>query len=118
MSKLLILTRPSLVTGFLLAGVEAFAAEDAADCAQRITTWLDTGEKGLLAIDSELLEGLDPALRERLESSETLPVIAIPSGLPGDQEDTRKKRIARMIRNAIGFDITLKGEDAEATHDE
>ncbi len=110
MSRLIVVTRPSLAPGFQLAGVEAFAADDA-DAAQRLVTgWLDTGEAGLLALDDGLLADFDPAVRRRLEAAEQLPYIAIPGGGPLEPKTSRQRHISELIRRAIGFHITFRGE--------
>ncbi|MBI3361468.1 MAG: hypothetical protein HY023_10200 [Chloroflexi bacterium] len=110
MSRLLALTRPSLLPGFHLAGVEAFAAEDAEEAEQIIGDWLSAGEVGLIAVDDGLLAEFDPVFRRRLESADQLPCLAIPGGGPLGPEGSRKRRIAELIRRAIGFHITFKGE--------
>ncbi len=115
MSRLLVVTRPSLVPGFQLAGVDAFSSEDVETAERLIEGWLDDGEVGLLAIDDGLLVHLDPNLVKRLESSENLPFLSIPGGQPVGPEISRRHRITEMIRRAIGFHITFKGEEAEAT---
>lgn len=114
MSRLLVITRPSLVHGFHLAGVEAFSAEDVETAQEIIESWLEGGEAGLLAIDDGLLDHMDPILLQRLESSENLPVLAIPGGEPIGPEVSRRYRITEMIRRAIGFHITFKGEEGKA----
>jgi len=110
MSRLLVVTRPSLVPGFRLAGVEAFAAVDAGEAQRLIGGWLDRGEAGLLALDDGLLAGFDPAFRRRLEAADHLPHLAIPGGEPLGPETSRQKQIAELIRQAIGFHITFRGE--------
>ncbi len=115
MSRLLIITRPSLVPGFQLAGVDARSAEDVETAQELITKWLETGETGLLAIDDGLLELMDPALLKRLETSDHLPYMAIPGGQPVGPETSRRYRITQMIKRAIGFHITFKGEETEVT---
>ncbi len=110
MSRLIILTRPSLAPGFQLAGVEAFTAQDA-DAAQRlVAAWLEAGEAGLLALDDGLLADFDPALWRRLEAAEHLPYISIPGGGPLEPGTTRRRHITELIRRAIGFHITFQGE--------
>lgn len=113
MSRLIIVTRPALVYGFQLAGVEAYGAEDVESAQELIENWLVTGEIGLLAIDDGLLERMDPVFVRRIETSERLPFMAIPGGRSLGPEASRKHRIAEMIRRAIGFHITFKGEEAE-----
>jgi vacuolar-type H+-ATPase subunit F/Vma7 len=74
---------------------------------------LAAGEIGLLAIDDGLLERMDPAFVRHLETSDRLPFLAIPGGRPLGPEASRRHRIAEMIRRAIGFHITFKGEETE-----
>jgi V/A-type H+-transporting ATPase subunit F len=112
MSRLLVVTRPSLAPGFRLAGVEAFAAEDAEQATSLIAEWLEAGEAALLAMDDGLLEGLEPGFRRRLESANQLPFLAIPGGEPLSPMRARRGHIAEMLRRAIGFHITFKGEAA------
>jgi vacuolar-type H+-ATPase subunit F/Vma7 len=113
MSHLLIVTRPSLVAGFHLSGVEAFAAQDVASAQELIGGWLDEGEQGLLAIDEDYLAHMDTDFIKRLQAATHLPHLAIPGeGWPGP-ESSRRTRIAAMIRRAIGFHITFRGEEHE-----
>jgi len=111
MSRLIVVTRPSLVPGFHLAGVEAFPAEDAEEARRLISQWLDKHEAGLLAVDDGLLEGFDPAFRRRLEAADQLPYFAIPGGGPLGPAGSRRRQIAELIRKAIGFHITFRGEE-------
>lgn len=76
MSRLLVVTRPELVHGFQLAGVDAYGAEDVESAQELIDSWLVPGEVGLLAIDDGLLESMDPAVVRRLETSDRLPFLA------------------------------------------
>lgn len=112
MSRLLIVVRSALVPGFHLAGVEAFHADDAEEAEGLIGNWLEAGETGLIAIDDELLSGFDAAFRRKLGAAEQLPYLAIPSGEPRGPEGARRRRISELIRRAIGFRITFRGEQA------
>jgi vacuolar-type H+-ATPase subunit F/Vma7 len=89
--------------------------EDVESAQELIAGWLAAGESGLLAIDDGLLEAMDPALLRRLARAEQLPYLAIPGGRPIGREASRHYRILEMIRRAIGFHITFKGEEAEVT---
>ncbi len=114
MSRLLVITRPNLAVGFQLAGVETFGVEDEEAAQELISAWLEEDEANLLAIDDGLLELMDPVFIKRLESCERLPYLSIPGGRPLGLEATRRYRIAEMIRQAIGFHITFKGEEEES----
>ncbi len=114
MSRLLVVTRPSQVSGFQLAGVDAYAAEDIETAQELISTWLDSDEVNFLAIDSELLVHMPPAFIKRMDSAENLPYLSIPGGQPAGEEISRTRRIATIIQRAIGVHITFKGEETEA----
>lgn len=113
MSRLLIITRPSMVTGFHLAGVEAHGAEDVETAQEMVESWLASGETGLLAIDDGLFEHLDPEFVKRLDFNEQMPYLVIPGGASLGVEASRRDRIAHTIRRAIGFHITFKGEEGD-----
>ena len=113
MSRLLVVTRPALVPGFRLAGVDAYGMADVEAAEELIDSWLKADEVGLLAIDDGLLEHMNLSLIKRLDVSEKLPYLAIPGGGPLGSEFSRRHHVTEMIRRAIGFHITFKGEDTE-----
>ena len=113
MSRLLIITRPAYVPGFRLAGVDVFGVEDVEGAEELIQGWLEAGESGLLAIDEGVLERMDARVIKQLRAAEQMPYLAIPGGEPLGPEASRQVRIAGMIRRAIGFHITFKGEEIQ-----
>jgi vacuolar-type H+-ATPase subunit F/Vma7 len=110
MSRLLVITRPELVVGFHLAGVNAYGPETVENAQELIDSWLEAGESGLVAIDDGIMEYLGPDVLERLDKSPRLLYIPIPGGRPLGLQVTHRYRIAAMVRRAIGFHITFKGE--------
>lgn len=114
MSRLLVITRPSLVAGFHLAGVDAYGAEDVESAQEMIETWLDEGESGLLAIDDGIFERLEPAVIRRMDAGDQMPYLVIPGGGSLGAEASRRQRIASTIRRAIGFQITFKDKGQSA----
>jgi len=113
MSQLLILTRPSLVHGFHLAGVDAYGADTVESAQEQINRWIHAGESGLIAIDDYLFELLERKTIQDLESTENLPYLLIPGGQPMGPETSRRRMVAETIRRAIGFHITFKGGELE-----
>jgi vacuolar-type H+-ATPase subunit F/Vma7 len=109
MSRLLIITRPALAAGFQLAGVDAYAAHDAAEAQQRIARWLENETSGLLAVDEALLRGFDREFVRRMNAAANLPYLALPGGEPLPPEETARRQIAEMIRSTVGFHITFQG---------
>jgi vacuolar-type H+-ATPase subunit F/Vma7 len=114
MSRFVVLARPSLVTGFRLAGVEALAAGDAKEAQQVIERWLVAEEDILLALDDGLLERLPDDLIRRMEAARSLLYVSIPAGDELSSEVSRQQQIATMLRQAIGFSITFREEEVES----
>lgn len=115
MSRLIVLTRPDLVPGFRLAGVDAYGAQDVETAQEMIESWRKGGEEGLLAIDDGLLVRMNQNFVKRMDAFERILYVAIPAGEPLGPEASRRYRIAEMIRRAIGFQITFKGEEEEVS---
>ncbi len=113
MSRLVVLTHPSQVPGFQLAGVETYPADKPADVEQRLRAFLDNQESILLAVDHDLLPGMDPILMRKLQNSNTIQLVSIPGGLATGKAPSRNDSIADLIQHAIGFRITLKGKKDE-----
>jgi vacuolar-type H+-ATPase subunit F/Vma7 len=113
LSRLLVITRPELAAGFLLAGVEAFPAADVETAVELIEGWLDTGEDGLLVVDDGLLAKMAPAFLRRMEAAVQLPFLAIPGGEGAGEVVYRHKRISDLTRRAIGFHSIFKTEKPE-----
>src|SRR5512143_2003463 len=111
MSQLFVVTRPSLVPGFQLAGVDAHGVEDVETAQGLIEQWVATGEEGRLAIDDGLLALMETSFLKRLGSAEHRPYIAIPGGQPLGPEASQRHRIAALIRRAIGFHIAFKADE-------
>jgi vacuolar-type H+-ATPase subunit F/Vma7 len=113
MSRLLVITRPELVAGFHLAGVDTYGVADVESAQELIADWLDEEEVNLLAIDDGLLTRMDPAFINRLESREHLLYLAIPGGQLLGPEASRSYRIAEIVRRAIGFHIAFIGKEVQ-----
>lgn len=111
MSQLLVVTRPALVSGFHLAGVNAYGVDDAESAQRLIDTWLSAGESGVVAIDEALLARMDASFLKRLAASEHLLHLGIPGGQALDAQTTQTQRVTTLIHQAIGFHVTLKGNE-------
>ena len=114
MGRLMVITSSDLAPGFELAGVETFAAEDAAH-AQALLRELMAGDAAsLIAIRHDFLHGIDARLQREIDRSYRPLVMAIPSGTPMLPEEGRQQYIAELIRRAIGFHITFGPERPKA----
>jgi len=113
MSRLMVIVRPELVSGFQLAGVSVYSARTVDTAQELVRNWLDTGETGLVAIDDGFLKYMDNSLLRQLEVSEKLLYLAIPGGQALGPQVSTRDRIAALIRHAIGVYITFKSEKEE-----
>ena len=80
---------------------------------EMISGWMESGEEDLLAIDDGLLEQMDEHFLKRLSSSSKLHVLPIPGGKSLGPEASQHHRITTLIRKAVGFHITFKGEEKD-----
>lgn len=115
MSRLLVITRPELYTGFVLAGVDAYPAPDVETAVELIEGLLASGETCLLAVDDGLLEKMDAKIIRRLEAAERMPFLAIPGGQGAEEIVHRRRRISEMTRRAVGFHSIFKTDKTEET---
>jgi vacuolar-type H+-ATPase subunit F/Vma7 len=113
-SRLLIISRPSLAIGFQLAGVDTYSAEDVESAQEVISTLLENDETGLLAIDDGLIAQMDARLLEQLNNTKRLQYIVFPGGGSQGYLASRQQRMAEMIRRAIGFHILFQAEGTES----
>jgi vacuolar-type H+-ATPase subunit F/Vma7 len=113
MSRLLVVTRPELAAGFMLAGAETFAVEDVETAQALIGEWLEDGESGLLAVDDGLLASMDSAFVRRMEAAEDLPFLAIPGVEPPEKGAFVRQRISELTRRVVGFHSIFKSEETE-----
>lgn len=113
MSRFVVLIRPSLATGFQLAGVETIPAQDLNQVERQIEEWLKAEEDLLLALDDGCLEALPEELIQRMDSDPNLLYVAIHGGPSTEPKFSRPERIARVLQRAIGFSITFQEEDIE-----
>ena len=112
MSRLVIITHPSLVPGFHLAGVEAFSADNSRMAENLLHLLMDEEEITLVAIDDDLLSAVSPRTINQLRNTKTL-LVSIPGSSSISQGVNRKQRITEMIHAAVGIHITFKGQEHE-----
>lgn len=111
MAQLIVITNPDLAPGFRLAGVETYVAETPEEARKWLVELLDSGEAGVVAMDEAYLATLDPPTRRRIEQAYRPVVIGVPAGTAGESQAQRRRRLAELIRRAIGVRITFRGAE-------
>ena len=111
--RLIVIGDRQLVAGFHLVGVEAHWADNPKAADKALNDILDSNASGLVAIQERLFADIAPATFRRLRSSTSLLHLAIPDGRPTDVELSPQERIATLLQEAVGFQITFLSEQSE-----
>ncbi len=108
--KVLAVGSEDLSLGFALAGIESRPAANAAAAAEVLRSAVESGDYGIIIVDSFLMEQLDARMQTLLSKS-TLPlVVTVPGEMRWrDTESVPKDDyVARLIRRAVGYRLAIK----------
>ena len=107
MSKLLAVVNEDLGMGFNLAGIPTIKGENSW---QRLKLAIDSHEFGMIIVEQELLDGLDPSLRRDLLRGTKPLIVPIPGRLAWTdvEEPSRDDLVARLIRQAVGYQLNIR----------
>jgi vacuolar-type H+-ATPase subunit F/Vma7 len=111
MAKLAVITDPTLAPGFRLAGVEVHTAGGPDEARRLLLALMDEGEAGVIAVNANYLAALDELTRRRIDESYKPVVVGLPTAVAIAPEEQRRRQIVELIRRAIGFRITFRGEE-------
>lgn len=108
MYKLTVVTDPEVADGFRLSGVDVRVAFSPEEARQIVSELMDDPEIGIIGLDVRLESGIDLRLQRKIDSVYRPVVVTLPLGDRLDTDAGASDRLARMIRRAVGFDVTLK----------
>lgn len=108
MYRLVVVTDNETADGFRLSGTDVLVVESVDDARQVVGELMDDSEVGIIALDARFEAGIDARLQRRIDSVYRPVVVMLPLGERLDAEVGANERLARMIRRAVGFDVTLK----------
>jgi vacuolar-type H+-ATPase subunit F/Vma7 len=106
--NLVVLTDPDNAGGFRLAGVDVVVAGSIPEARTLLAGMLDDDETGIIAINERLTEAIDDRLAKKIESIYRPIVVSLPIREKLEVASDHQAYLARLIRRAIGFDITLR----------
>jgi vacuolar-type H+-ATPase subunit F/Vma7 len=113
MAQLVVVTRPGVASGYLLAGVKAYAAPNAEAAQKIVDELLASRDVSLLAVDEAYMDAFPPEdLRGLQEHPECL-VVGLPSGEREEVSVSRRERLAEGIRRAIGIQLPSLSEEGQ-----
>lgn len=108
MYKLIVLTDPENADGFRLAGVDVVEAEGAEDARKKLGALVDDDDSGIIAVNEAMMSEIDERLRKKIDSIYRPIVIPLPIRETLEVEEDHRAYLSRLIRRAVGFDITLR----------
>lgn len=106
--NLVCITDSMTADGFRLAGVDVITTDDVLEARKAITQLIEEDETGIIALDQRLGDAIDERLERQLESSYRPVLVMLPLGDQADMKRLGQARLQRLIKRAVGFDITLK----------
>lgn len=108
MYRLICITDEKTADGFRLAGISVGIANSDTEARKVITSLLEADETGIIALDQRLAGALDERLEKQLERRYRPVVVMLPLGESAQTSELARQRLQRLIRRAVGFDVTLK----------
>ena len=108
MYRLIVLTDPDTADGFGLAGVDVVVAESQDDARRKLNTLLDDDASGIVAINEAFMTDIDERTQLKINTTYRPIVITLPIREKLATEEDHRAYLSRLIRRAIGFDITLR----------
>lgn len=108
MYKLIVVTDPDNADGFRLAGVDVYVVETEEEVRVRINSLLDEEESGIIAVNEQMMAAIDERTQRKIDSIYRPLVISLPLREKLEIGQDHRAYLARLIRRAIGFDITLR----------
>jgi len=106
--KLTVLTDTSTADGFRLSGVDTVVVDSAEMTRVHLNSLIDDEDSGIIAVNERLMAGIDERTQRRIDSIYRPIVISLPIKEKLEVGDDHRAYLARLIRRAIGFDITLR----------
>jgi len=106
--KLIVLTDPDNADGFRLAGVDVEIVDTDDQVRERLNRLLDDESSGIIAVNEGLMAAIDERTQRKIDSIYRPLVVSLPLREKLAIGDDHRAYLARLIRRAIGFDITLR----------
>lgn len=108
MYRLIVLTDPDSADGFRLAGVDVQVVEDEERITEQLNRLLDDDDTGIIVVNERMMAGVDDRTLRKIDSIYRPLVVALPLKERLEVGQDYRAHLARLIRRAIGFDITLR----------
>ena len=108
MYKVVVLTDPDTADGFRLAGVDVNVVDTAEEARRQLASLLDDDAAGIIAVNEKLMAAVDERIQKKIDSIYRPIVVSLPIREKLEMGEDHRAYLSRLIRRAIGFDITLR----------
>ena len=108
MYKVIVLTDPDTADGFRLAGVDVQVVESNEMVRKQLNDLLDDDSSGIIAVNEKMMAAIDERTQRKIDSIYRPIVISLPIKEQLEMGEDHRAYLSRLIRRAIGFDITLR----------
>ncbi len=108
MYKLVVLTDADNADGFRLAGADVVVADGPEAARKKLNALLDEDSSGIIAVNEKMMAHIDERTQKKIDSIYRPIVISLPIKERLEVGEDHRAYLARLIRRAIGFDITLR----------
>lgn len=108
MHKLIVLTDRENADGFRLAGTDVLVAESTDDARRKLSQLLDDDSSGIIAVNQSMMSAIDQRMQQKIDRIYRPIVVSLPVTEKLTFETDHRAYLSRLIRRAIGFDITLR----------
>jgi vacuolar-type H+-ATPase subunit F/Vma7 len=106
--KLVVLTDSDTGDGFRLAGVDVITVESPEEARKRLNELIDDDSSGIVAVNEAYMAEIDERTQQKINSTYRPIVITLPIREKLHTDEDHRAYLSRLIRRAIGFDITLR----------
>ena len=108
MYKLVVLTDSDTGDGFRLAGADVVTADSPDEARKRLNELIDDDSSGIVAVNEAFMADIDERTQQKINSTYRPIVISLPIREKLHTDEDHRAYLSRLIRRAIGFDITLR----------
>lgn len=108
MYKVVVLTDSDTADGFRLAGVDVQVCDSNEMARKQLNSLLDDDSSGIIAVNEKMMAAIDERTQKKIDSIYRPIVISLPIKEQLEMGEDHRAYLSRLIRRAIGFDITLR----------
>lgn len=104
----LVVCRPAVCDGFMLAGVRAVPAVDESEAAIVLGRLVEQPGTGVVLVEESLYRALPDELRASLESRPMPVVVPFPGPRGSGERPSAEADLVELLRGAIGYEVKLR----------